>query len=309
MSPITSPSASVCIPVYNGERFLAETIRCVLNQTYRDFELVVLDNASTDRTRTITASFTDPRIRVERNSATVPMVVNFNRAVQHCRAPLIKMVCADDLVYPRCLELQIPPMQADPRITLVAGRRDMIDEHGRVIAPRRGINGLAGVHSGIEVARRVVRDGGNPLGEPGGAMFRREDFDAVGGWQAGNPYMNDLDLWVRLLRRGKFLGLRDTLAAFRIAGGSVTAGGDREMYDAHRALVDDLAAAPEFDVRVVDRLVGRMARPAARLRRRALYQISGMAARRTGDAVAMQLPMPRSGDQDAQTERRPEPTR
>lgn len=275
--PTTSPAVSICIPVYNGERFLAETVRSVLDQTYDDFELVLLDNASTDDTGEIAASFTDPRIRIERNPTTVPQTVNFNRVVEHCKAPLIKLVCADDLVHPRCVELQAIPMQRDHRIALVAGRRHMIDENGRVIAPRRGMSGLTGLHSGAEVVRRVVRNGGNPIGEPAGAMFRRDDFHAVGGWQAGNPYLLDLDLWIRLLQRGKFLGLRDTLAAFRIGTASVTASGDQAMYDAHRAFVSDISAAPEFDVRTVDRLVGRMSTPAARLRRRTLYRISGLA--------------------------------
>ncbi len=276
MTPTTSPAVSVCIPVYNGERFLAETIRSVLDQTYADFELVLLDNASTDHTAEIAASFADPRIRIERNPTTVPMTVNYNKVVEHCRAPLLKLVCADDLVHPRCLELQAIPMQKNPRVALVAGRRHMIDESGRVIAPRRGMAGLTGVHSGSEVVRRVVRNGGNPIGEPAGAMFRRDDFDAVGGWQGGNPYLLDLDLWIRLLARGDFLGLRDTLAAFRISSISATASGDRAMYDAHRAFVSDLNAAPQFDVRAVDRLVGRMSTPAARLRRRTLYRISAL---------------------------------
>jgi glycosyltransferase involved in cell wall biosynthesis len=275
--PTTSPAVSVCIPVYNGERFLAETVRSVLDQTYRDFELVLLDNASTDHTAEIAASFTDPRIRIERNPTTVPQTVNFNRVVEHCRAPLIKLVCADDLVHPQCLEFQAVPMQADPEIALVAGRRHMIDENSRVIAPRRGMTGLTGVHSGAEVVRRVVRNGGNPIGEPAGAMFRNDDFQAVGGWQAGNPYLLDLDLWIRLLQRGKFLGLRQTVAAFRIGSTSVSATGDRAMYDAHRAFVNELTSAPEFAVRTVDRLVGRMSTPAARLRRRTLYRISGLA--------------------------------
>ena len=63
---------SVCIPVYNGEQFLAETIRSVLDQTYRDFELVVLDNASTDDSGRIARSFGDARIRVEINPTTIP---------------------------------------------------------------------------------------------------------------------------------------------------------------------------------------------------------------------------------------------
>ena len=109
-----TPSVSVCIPVYNGEKFLAETMRSVLDQTYRDVELVILDNASTDATGDIARSFGDQRIRVERNASTVPQAENWNRAVQLSRAPLVKVVCADDLLHPRCVEFQVGPMEADP---------------------------------------------------------------------------------------------------------------------------------------------------------------------------------------------------
>jgi glycosyltransferase involved in cell wall biosynthesis len=81
------PRVSVCIPVYNGERFLAETIRSVLDQTYRDFELVVLDNASTDATGRIARSFGDPRVRVETNPSTIVQPENWRAAVRLCRAP------------------------------------------------------------------------------------------------------------------------------------------------------------------------------------------------------------------------------
>lgn len=280
------PSVSVCIPVYNGERFLAETVRSVLDQTYRDFELVILDNASTDGSGAIARSFTDPRVRVERNTETVPQVENFNRVVGFCRAPLIKLLCADDLLHPRCLEFQVGPMEADPGLALVAARRHMIDERSRVIVPRRGLAGLTGVRSGVEVARRVVRNGANPIGEPGGVLFRREHFLAAGGWQTDRPYLLDLDLWMRLLRHGGFLGLPEALAAFRIGTDSVTASGEQAMYADQRQFTGMLAAAPDYQVRALDRLVGAMSAPVGRLRRRALYAISRLSARRDAGVPA-----------------------
>jgi len=167
----------VCIPVYRGETFLAETIRSVLQQTYGNYELVVLDNASTDETPWITRSFDDPRIRIVTNTTTLPQPDNWRKAVDLCRAPLVKLVCADDLLYPRCLEHQVAAMAADPGLALVAARRDMIDESGHVLARGRGLRGLVGVRPGVEVARRVVRSGANPIGGPGGVLFRRADYD------------------------------------------------------------------------------------------------------------------------------------
>ncbi len=280
------PSVSVCIPVYKGERFLGETIRSVLDQTYRDFELVVLDNASPDRSGAIARSFGDRRVRIERNSTVLTQPDNWNRAVQLCRAPLVKLVCADDLIHPRCLELEVAPMEADPGLAMVAARRHMIDEQSRVIVPRRGLSGLVGVHSGVEVARRVVRNGANPIGEPGGVLFRREDFMAAGGWRAARTFVMDLDLWMRLLQHGEFLGLPETLAAFRVGRGSIAAKNEKATYREQRQLIHELGDSPLFQVRGIDLAVSRVLAPAARARRRTLFAISRKAAKRADLAVA-----------------------
>jgi glycosyltransferase involved in cell wall biosynthesis len=278
-SPKSSPSVSVCIPVYNGRRFLAATIDSVLAQTWRDFELVVLDNHSSDGSADVARGFDDPRIRVERNPATLPLPQNWNRTVELGRAPLVKLLCADDLLQPRCLELQVPPMLADPGVTLVSGRRDMIDEYGRVIAPRRGLAGLTGPRSGAEVGRRVVRNGANPIGEPGGALFRRDTFLAVGGFRAQRDLIMDLDLWMRLLRRGGFVGCAETLAAFRIGGSTLSAVHEERMYHQQRDLTREVSQTTDFAVRRRDAVVGHLLAPAGRARRRALFAASRMSAR------------------------------
>ena len=276
----TVPSVSVCIPVYNGEQFLAETMRSVLDQTYRDFELVVLDNASTDATGAIARATGDPRVRVETNPATLPQPENWREAVRRCRAPLIKLVCADDLLHPRCLEYQVGPMEADPGIAVVAARRHMIDERSRVLVPRRGLGGLTGMRSSVEVARRVVRNGANPIGEPGGVLFRREHYFAVGGWRPEWRWVMDLDLWIRLLQHGEFLGLPETLAAFRIGRESLTADNEAAIYGEQKAYLEELAGSPHLQVRPADLAVGRLRAPTGQMRRRALYRLANRAARR-----------------------------
>jgi glycosyltransferase involved in cell wall biosynthesis len=275
----------VCIPVYNGEQFLAETVRSVLDQTYRDFEVVILDNASTDATSRIARSFGDARVRVETNPTTIPQPDNWRMAVSRCRAPLIKLLCADDLVHPRCLEYQVGPMLADPGLALVAARRHMIDERSRVLAPRRGLGGLTGVRSSVEVARRVVRSGANPIGEPGGALFRREHYMTVGGWRPERRHAMDLDLWMRLLQCGEFLGLPETLAAFRVARQSLSVDNEAGVYEHQKAIMSELAASRHLQVRQLDSTVGMMLAPTGRLRRRILFGMSKHAARRDDRAT------------------------
>jgi glycosyltransferase involved in cell wall biosynthesis len=277
---VRPPSVSVCIPVYNGETFLAETMRSVLDQTYRDFELVVLDNASTDATGWIARSFGDPRVRVERNPTTLPQPDNWREVVRRCRAPLVKLVCADDLLHPRCLEYQVGPMEADPGLAVVAARRHMVDERSRVLVPRRGLGGMTGVRSSVEVARRVVRNGANPIGEPNGVLFRREHYFAAGGWRPERRWVMDLDLWMRLLQYGEFLGLPETLAAFRVGRESLTAENAAAIYAEQKEFIEELGASPHLQVRGIDLMIGRMRAPFGRLRRRILYGMSSRGAAR-----------------------------
>ena len=170
-------------------------------------------------------------------------------------------MCADDLLHPRCLEYQVGPMEADPGLAVVAARRHMIDERSRVLVPRRGLTGLTGVRSSVEVARHVVRSGANPIGEPGGVLFRRAHYFAVGGWRPDHRFVMDLDLWIRLLQHGEFLGLPETLAAFRIGQDSLSADNEATIYAEQKAYIEELGATPHLQVRASDLLMGRMRAP------------------------------------------------
>jgi glycosyltransferase involved in cell wall biosynthesis len=271
---VSAPAVSVCIPAYQSGRYLADTVRSVLGQTFGDFELVVLDNASTDETPQILASFDDPRLRVLRNDAVLPIAENWNRAVAASAGRFVKVVCADDLLHPDCLRRQYEVLATDPSIALVCARRDMINETGEVLAPNRGLRGLVGRHEAGAVIRKVVRHGGNPLGEPGGGLFRRAQFDAVGGFDPRWKFPMDLALWIGLLGHGDFFGQRESLAAFRIGRDSLSARAQRAEYAEQRALSEGLATDPGWDVRPVDRLVGAAMAPGARLRRQALFLVA-----------------------------------
>ncbi|HJQ47592.1 MAG TPA: glycosyltransferase family 2 protein, partial [Amycolatopsis sp.] len=250
------PEISVCVPAYQAGLYLEGTLRSVLAQTSGDFEVVVLDNASTDRTPEVLRELGDPRLRVVRNDQVLPVAENWNRAVAETSAPLVKLVCADDVLHPRCLERQAAVLAADPGLALVCSRRTMINEESRPLTRNRGLRGLLGRHTSQEVIRRIIRHGGNPLGEPGGALFRRADFDAVGGFDARRVFAMDLALWIRLLERGDFYGIRESLAAFRVRGGSLSDTLDTTGFAEQRSLSGEVAAAPRWHVRRRDRLVG-----------------------------------------------------
>jgi glycosyltransferase involved in cell wall biosynthesis len=222
--PERVPVVSVCIPVYNTERFIAAAITSALSQTYRDFEIVIVDNASTDTTAQILAAFTDPRIRAFRNDENIGAAANFNRVISLARGRYLKVLCADDLLYPSCLERQVAIFEADARteIAMVGCSRDIIDDRGKRWL-RRGFPGRAGRIDGNAAIRMTVRRGTNIFGEPAAILVRTEAARAAGAFDPHYGYCLDLDLWCRLLRGGGLYMIDETLCGFRVSSQSWSA--------------------------------------------------------------------------------------
>jgi glycosyltransferase involved in cell wall biosynthesis len=179
-----TPAVSVCVPVFNGAPHIAQALRSVLDQTYTDFELVVVDNRSTDGTADIVRGLADERVRLVEADVHVDAAANFTRATGLARGRYVKLLCADDALAPRCLERQVAAFEAPgaEAVTLVAARRDLIDEEGRTVMRAHGLGRMTGRLAGPEAIRRVVRSGGNPLGEPAAVLMRGDALRAVGGW-------------------------------------------------------------------------------------------------------------------------------
>lgn len=208
---------SVCVPTFNGAAYIRETVSSVLDQTLDDFEIVVVDQGSTDGTEAAVAEFCDPRLRLVRNLGRDGAAGNWNRAVQETRGRFVKLLCHDDTLAPQCLAHQVAVLEAHPEVALVAGQRDIIDEKGRVLLAARGLGGLRGVVDGPRAIRATVRAGTNIFGEPGSVMMRRELIPSCGPFSAQRPYVIDLDYWCRMLRFGPLFALAESIATFRVA--------------------------------------------------------------------------------------------
>jgi glycosyltransferase involved in cell wall biosynthesis len=221
--PGPEPTVSVCIPAYNASRFIAASIESVLKQSYAAFELVVVDDASTDDTVGIVQSFADPRVRLIRNERNLGLAGNWNRAAAAARGRYVKVLCQDDLLYPDCLAAQVGVLDdfVNASVSVVCAHRDIIHETGRVIIRDRGLRADGRVPAAAAL-RRVVRYGTNPLGEPAAVMFRADAFARTGGFDANYAYMIDLDLWTRLLLHGDLFVISRPLAAFRISRGALS---------------------------------------------------------------------------------------
>ena len=127
------PRVSVGIPVFNGERFLAETIESILAQTFKDFEIVISDNASTDRTEEICRSYAarDPRIRYNRNDTNRGAAWNHNRVFELARGEYFKWQSHDDFCAPKYLEACVSVLDSDPGAVLCFTQTQIVDAERR----------------------------------------------------------------------------------------------------------------------------------------------------------------------------------
>lgn len=122
-----SPLVSVITPVYNGERYLAECIESVCTQTYDNFEYIIVNNCSTDRTEEIIKNYVkeDSRIQLHTNSQFLSLLLNWNHALQQISATskYVKVVHADDLLFSTCLEDMVETAEANPSVGIVGAYR------------------------------------------------------------------------------------------------------------------------------------------------------------------------------------------
>lgn len=286
----------MCIPLYQKVDYIGRTIDSVLAQTFADFELVVVDNASTDGSAEVVAGYDDPRLRVVRHAETLSMIDNFDAAVTATRAPLVKVLMADDLIAPDALARQVAVLDADPGVVVVSSRHDLIDDRDHVVARDRVLRtpDLVGRQDRGAVVRRVVRHGGNPLGCTGNMLMRRWAFDAVGGFPREDGFTLDVGLAVRLTTVGDFYGLPETLASFRLATGSVTSSARRQNLHVQREFIRRLRRQHADVVGRQDVARGYARWPLTWLRHRVLMSASSDPGTRTHRLAARVLD-PRGG--------------
>jgi len=129
------PRVSVGLPVYNGERFLAATLDSLVTQTFEDLELIICDNASTDRTREIARDYAarDTRVRYVRHERNIGATSNFRRAFELSSAPYFRWAAADDLFAPESIARCVEVLDREPGVVLTYPKTRFIDDQGRVI--------------------------------------------------------------------------------------------------------------------------------------------------------------------------------
>lgn len=215
------PLVSICIPSYNSAEFVKQTIETVLAQTYGNIEVIVVDDVSKDNTAEIVKSFNSSKIKLEVNSKNLGVVENWNKSIDLASGEYIKIMGADDLLAPTCIEEQINAfLDTKENITLVSSYKYVINHKNKQIIYKKGFSQT--IVDGREAIMRSALDGSNMIGEPVAGLFRKADFLKVGKYRPCPIYMIDMDLWSRILTLGKLYVIPKPLYSFRISPTSLS---------------------------------------------------------------------------------------
>jgi glycosyltransferase involved in cell wall biosynthesis len=212
-----SPKISIVMPAYNAELFIAESIESALNQTLTDFELIIVDDGSTDRTAEIANEYAtrDPRIRVYKMGENVGIARATNTAVSYALAGLIGRLDADDIALPHRFERQVAEFESDPEVVVVGSNALHINEQSKIL----GLS-LAGSNTAEEFHRRRA-EGEITMVLDCTSAFRKSVFDDVGGYDPTFEAAQEIDLHSRMANYGVVLSIEEPLLLYRLHSGSV----------------------------------------------------------------------------------------
>lgn len=194
---VPNPLVSICIANYNNGAYLGQAIESALQQTFYDLEVIVCDNQSADNSLEVARSFCDSRLRVYANKRNLGIYGNFARTTELARGRYLKFLCADDWLDVDYLEVALAYFDKYPQAGLVTTRQTVITEEGRVITRRDEAIKGKDIYTPDEYFNVILRRI-NPIGNPTRVIVRHDAFDAVGGFDPGNEYAGDLDLWLRI---------------------------------------------------------------------------------------------------------------
>jgi len=217
MKPGKIPQVTVLMAVYNGERFLRESVESILNQTFRDFEFLIINDGSTDGTRNILRSYDDPRIRVVDNEQNIGLTRSLNRGLAFARGEYIARQDADDRSHQFRLEKQVVFMEANPEVVLLGTQARFVNEFGipaRLLYSHRPVTKL-GIQWRLMIDSAFVHSS---------VMFRRKViWNELHGYNEFFAARQDAELWSRVTVDHKVQNLPETLVDLRMHSGSITA--------------------------------------------------------------------------------------
>lgn len=209
----TNPQITVAIPAYNAMKYLPETLDSVLQQTYQDFEVIIVNDGSTDEIETWFERIKDPRIKLI-SQANKGLAGARNTGVTQAIGEYIALLDADDIWETTKLEKQIRILENKPEIGLVYTWASLIDEKGKLIGKIHQWNAEGQIWEQLLAS--------NPI-KPSSVLIRRDCFDRVGMFDENlRSYIEDWDMWLRLAKDYAFGVVNEPLLYYRERSSSVS---------------------------------------------------------------------------------------
>lgn len=205
------PLVSICIPAYNAERFLEETLNSALSQTYPNLEIIVSDDCSQDGTFEIASRYAGRGVLVIRTPSNLGMFGNFNYVIRHSSGKYILKLDADDLVDPEHVAEQVAVLEAYPQVSFAHCACRLIDVNGRLIGYERSLHDSF-IRTGVEEWCRYAF-GPRAVNI---VMIRRDAFERVGGYDERYRYSGDWAMHRSLLKIGSVFYNAKVLASYRV---------------------------------------------------------------------------------------------
>ena len=212
---LAPPRLSVCVPTCNGEAYVADAVHSVLQQSYTDFEVVAVDDGSSDRTLEILQALSDPRVRIYQNPHRQGIPGNWNVAVALARGEYVCVFHQDDVMLADNLARKMALFDTDPGLSLVHSRAERIIEEG---APTHLDDWMEKtetdfVEEGEAYFRKLLLRG-DCICAPA-VIVRREQFAALGGFNEALGYACDYEMWMKLCVEGRVGFVHDALVGYR----------------------------------------------------------------------------------------------
>jgi hypothetical protein len=239
------PKVTVLMAVYNGERFVREAIDSILSQTFQDFEFLIVDDGSTDRSREVILSYNDPRIRLLTNERNLGLTASLNRGLAEARGTYVARHDADDISEPTRLERQVACLDARADLALLGTWYRKIGEHGEFLGKRRlPVDHVRArwcllffcpfVHASVMLRRSLI-------------------LERVGPYDESFAYAQDYDLWSRTAELLPVANLPEYLVRIRTSASQMTATYGERLLEGPRISIAHVAPLLGWNPAEMDR--------------------------------------------------------
>lgn len=203
------PLISVVMPAYNAQKYIRSAIESILNQSFKEFELIIVNDASTDKTLDVISPFSikDSRIRIINNEIRLDIAGSLNKGISAAQSNIIARMDSDDISLTNRLKFQFELINSSNKIAVVGANISIVNEAGNEIATRNYPT------SSEKLKACLFRY--SPFAHPV-VMFRKKMFDEVGGYNPKYSPTEDLDLWFRLGSKYEFRSVSEPLLKYRL---------------------------------------------------------------------------------------------